>query len=144
MTTTMTDNGQIVIKKAHLSLWHIHIDIYHKITHLLCHTKKFWQILIHLYNPFIFASQASYTLTSSLLWLVQFEYHSPLSVDKNYRAFIMVINRGYSVEKIMFMYKIPKILNSMMSFKQQFAVNSLKYNRDTTFILFSCCLLSAI
>ena len=55
----------------------------------------------------------------------------------------MAMNKSFSVEKIMFVFKIPKIviLNSMMLFKQEFAVNCLKYNRDTPFILFSCCIL---
>ena len=48
------------------------------------------------------------------------------------------------LEKIMFVGKIPKILNRMMLFKREFIVEPLNYNWDTSLILFSCCILSVI
>ena len=40
----------------------------------------------------------------------------------------MATNESFCVEKIMFVYKMPKILNRIMVFKQEFAVDGLKYN----------------
>ena len=57
-------------------------------------------------------------------------------VDKSYPPFLMATN-----EKIMFVYKIIKILIRMLLwFKQELAVG----HWDTLVIVFSCCLLRAI
>ena len=51
-------------------------------------------------------------------------------------------NKSYSVEKIMYVYKMPKLLIRIMLFMQEFAVDGLRYNFDIPVILFSCCILS--
>ena len=48
--------------------------------------------------------------------------------DKGYRSFLATMNERYSVEKIMFVYKIPKILNRIMLFKPEFVADLLNYN----------------
>ena len=88
----------------------------------------------------IFASKASNSLSLvfNLAW-----YHYHQTVGKSYCPFLKATNHSYSVYKIMSVYKIPNILNSMMFFKKEFTVDHFKYNWDTPVLLFSC-LLSAI
>ena len=81
-------------------------------------------------NTYIFASQASVCLLSSLPLLIKFECHCCPTVDMSYRLFLMAANESFSIEKIMslFVYKIPQILNTMMVFKEEFTVGRFKYN----------------
>lgn len=79
---------------------------------------------------YIFVSQASICLLSSLPWLIKFllSRYCCSTVDRSYRLFLMAANESMTIDKIMFVYKKPQILNTMMVFKQEFAVDCLKYN----------------
>ena len=56
------------------------------------------------------------------------------------------MNQSYlnSVEKNNDVCRIPNIINRIMFFKQEFIVDHLKYNWDTSVLLFLCCLQSVI
>ena len=50
--------------------------------------------------------------------------------------FSHIANESASVEKIIFVCKISKILKRRISFKQEFVVDNLNYNWDTSVTLF--------
>ena len=73
-------------------------------------------------------SKPSICLLSSSPWLISFENQCHLTIDKTYRPFLLTRNESYSVEKLMFVLKIPKIMNRIMLFGPEYAEHGLNYN----------------